>query len=163
LRFQASSLGACHDRRLFTRTGPQLFPAPFFEGDQHAIGDRGFIGPIRVLVCPFRINPEKADVHQEEWNTDVRNSRICNERGIGDVKNRFRVFLGGCSYRSELLAPSFELCAMLCNWRLTQSGDRVVPLHRQLANMDDYNATRLLFSSTTVYLQVTPGRSRYQR
>jgi len=146
VRVDVSSLGACHDRRLFTGTGPHLFPASFFDGDQHAIGDTGFIGPSRVLVCPFRRNAEEADVDQGEWNTDIRKSRIRNEWGIGDVKNRFRMFLGRWSYASMLIAPSFELCAMLCNLRWKHSGARLVPLHRQLANMDSYNAASCLFS-----------------
>ena len=53
VRVDMFSLGACHDRLLFTRTGPHLFPASFFDGDQHAIGDTGCIGPSRVLACPF--------------------------------------------------------------------------------------------------------------
>ena len=92
---------------------------------------------------------------QGEWNTDIRTSRIRNEWGNGDEKNRFRVFLGLWSYWSEIFARSVELCAMLCNWRWKHSGARQVPLHRQLANMDSYNAARLLYSKRTVYLQVT--------
>jgi len=94
-------------------------------------------------------------VDQRKRNTDIRKSRICNEGGIGDLKNRFRVFLGRWSYESKLFAPSFELCAMLCNWRWKQSGDRLVPLHTQLANMDTYNAARFLFSEINNYLHVT--------
>jgi len=113
VRVDASSLGACHDRRLFTRTGPHLSPASYFDGDQHAIGDTGFIGPSRVLVCPFGRNAEEADVDQGEWNPNIRKSRIRNEWGIWDVKNRSLVSLGRWSYGSELFASFFELCAML--------------------------------------------------
>jgi len=112
-----SFLGACHDRRLFTLTGPHLFPASYFEDDQHAIGDMGCIDPIRVLDCLFRREADEADMHQENWNTDVRKSRFCNDWGIDDVKNRFRVLLGRWLHGSEFLAHSFELCAMLCHWR----------------------------------------------
>jgi len=117
VRVDVSSLGACHDWRLRTQTELHLLPASYFDGDQHAIGDTGFIGPSRVLVCPFRKNAEEADVDQGELNTDIRQSSIRNEWGVRDVKSRFRVFLGRWSYGSELFAPSFELCAMLCNWR----------------------------------------------
>jgi len=146
VRVDVYAPGSCHDRRLFTQTSPQLSPATYFDGEQHAIGDTGFIGSSRVLVFPFRRNTDETGVDRDAWNTDIRRSRIRNEWGIGDVKNRFRLFLGRWSYEPELFAPTFELCCMLCNWRWKQSGDRIVPLHRQLANLDDYNTARLLFS-----------------
>jgi len=146
VRVDVCALGFFHDRRLFSQTGPQLSPATYFNGEQHAIGDTGFMGPSRVLVCPFRRNADETGVDRDAWNTDIRRSRIRNEWGIGDVKNRFRLFLGRWSYEPELLAPTFELCCMLCNWPWKQSGERIVPLHHQLANLDDYSTARLLFS-----------------
>jgi len=85
-------------------------------------------------------------VDPAQWNTEIRRSRILHEWRIGDVKNLFRVFLGLRSFEPEFFAPTFDLCCMLCNWRWKRGDNRLVPLHRQLENLDAYNTARFLFS-----------------
>ena len=131
IRLDFTLSGSQHDRGIFNDTDPVREPQLYFGGSEHVIADTGFVGEGNV-VCPFKKGVGDGFFYREKFNRDIRRQRVCNEWGIGLIKNRYRLFLGRWPFSPDLFPMCFETAAMISNWRWKRRGSTPVPLTRRL-------------------------------
>ncbi|XP_066583374.1 putative nuclease HARBI1 [Prorops nasuta] len=109
--------GSIHDARVFRNSPISDYinrPNIYFEDNTHIIGDAAYPLHPQVMV-PFRENGHLT-MRQKNYNYCLSSSRIAVERGIGQLKTRFRILLDCLPLTDISKIPKFVIaCCVLHN------------------------------------------------